>query len=147
MAEVVYLTTLLERVRVERKLSIILLAHAKVKTINNPGGSDYDKNQVDMSDKAFSPIKKWLGAVLFGGLEVMAINEPDANKKAKVIAGRRVLYTQISEKCTAKNQLGLPDEIDCGLSAAEGFAALRGAMAAARRQAVAVAEETKKENK
>jgi hypothetical protein len=115
----------LDRLRTERRMSIILLCHTAVKNFKNPEGSDYDRYQTKMHDKTWALTKEWADIVLFGHYRTLTVGkggreETDPTKRAKAIGGEeRILLTQRTAAYDAKNRLGLPAEIECGYSAAE----------------------------
>lgn len=139
--EITYFLSLLERLRIERGMTIILLGHSKVQTVKNPGGSDYDRHQLDAPPQLAAILDRWCDAILYGGFQMYAkyLKKKDAGdvtKKAKMIGGEdRILYAQPSAAYIAKNRLGLPAEIDCGDSPEEAFKALATELMAGRNRA------------
>lgn len=123
----------LDRVRTNKKMTVFLLAHTKVKGFKNPAGPDYDRYQPDMHEDTWSLTLKWLDAVFFGNFET-TVQVPgragsDMTKKGKGQGGSiRMLYTQRTAAYDAKNRLGLPEEIEMGNSSAEGWANLLSAI-------------------
>jgi hypothetical protein len=110
----------LDKLRVLKRMSIFMLMHSKVKTFNNPNGSNYDRYQPDMNDKTYSVTHKWLDAVLFGNFEV-AVDIKRGSVKGKATSQVRVMYAQPQPAFLAKNRLGLPAEIDMGDSPNEAW--------------------------
>jgi hypothetical protein len=133
----------LDRLRTEKRMSIILLCHTQVKNFKNPEGSDYDRYQTKMHDKTWALTKEWADIVLFGHYQTMVVGkngkeETDPTKRAKAVGGvERILMTQRTAACDAKNRLGLPAEIECGSSALETWGAFVAAAKAAREAGVA----------
>ncbi|VTR92791.1 Uncharacterized protein OS=Isosphaera pallida (strain ATCC 43644 / DSM 9630 / IS1B) GN=Isop_2440 PE=4 SV=1: AAA_24 [Gemmata massiliana] len=135
----------LDRLRSERLMSIILLAHTEVKGFKNPTGADYDRYAPDMPKKLWSVTHKWSDAILFGTFKVHeAVTGTGKDKKVKGQGGsQRVLYAGESAAYLAGNRLGLPAEIGCGASAGEAWANFRNAAAKARAEALAKEKEAK----
>jgi AAA domain len=123
----------LDRLRIERKMTIFVLCHTKVKPFKNPEGPDFDRYQPDVHEKTWSLSHKWADAVLFGNFEVtVAVDKADA-KRGKGMGGKiRMMYTERSAAYDAKNRLGLPTEIEMGESPAEAWEVFMAAIKAGR---------------
>ena len=150
-----FLQNELDKLRYERNMSVFFLMHTQIKTFKNPAGADYDRYVPKMHDKAWSVTQGWLDAIFFGNYEVMVkqgSKTADPGKKGKASdQSYRILYTgsEPNPIFDAKNRMGLPQEIEMGDSALEGWTALSNALRSARKiepQSVApetAAEETK----
>lgn len=111
----------LDKLREARRMSIMLLAHTRIKTFKNPSGADYDRFTPDMHDKSWSLSHKWADVILFGNYETF-VNEADSKKKGKATSSQaRILYTERHAAYDAGNRLGLPPEIDMGNSGQEAW--------------------------
>ena len=108
-----YLVSLFERLRRERKMGIILLAHAQVKNWKNPEGPDFDRYTLKIHDKAAGLLKEWCDAVLFANYQTFAIaDKEERTKRVKGIStGARLLYTQRTAAYDAGNRYDLPPEL------------------------------------
>lgn len=117
--------TLLDMLRAERKMIILMLCHTKIKTFNNPTGNNYDRYTPEMTDKIFAPTLKWVDGALFGAFETQVIGrkatKPDQKVKVSSDIQERVLYTEETAAWSAKQRHGLPPEIECGESAEVAF--------------------------
>lgn len=102
---------LLDEIRVKRKMSILLLAHAKIKAVNNPEGSDYDQVRPEGIEKLWTLTHKWSDAIVCGTHEVFVKDDKVKDSKG------RVLRTSGSVAVVAGNRYGLPEKIPCGTSA------------------------------
>lgn len=112
---------MLDRLREERKMSVLLLAHTKVKTFKNPEGPDYDRYTVDLNDKTWSATHKWADMVLFATFYVEAVKEK-GTERAKGKGGQeRIVHTERHASFDAKNRNGLPPEFSFGRSGAEAW--------------------------
>lgn len=116
----------MDRLRVDRGMTIFFLIHTKIKTFKNPSGADYDRYAPEMHEKTWGLTKGWLDNIIFGNFEVLVKTgnkTTDASKKGKAAeTSARILYTN-SDNPTydAKNRLGLPEEIEMGENAGEGW--------------------------
>jgi hypothetical protein len=124
----------LDRLRAERHMSILALAHTKISTFRNPEGSDYDRYAVDVHHKTWGLTHKWADLVLFSQF-VAHVDTRRNDSKGKAKGGsRRVLYTTRTAAFDAKNRHGLPEQIDAGDSAAEAWANFTGALQAGKQR-------------
>ena len=122
----------LDKLRDERRMSIMLLGHVKIKNFKNPAGPDYDRFIVDVHEKTWSATHKWADIVIFANYDLAFLDETKGKAKAK--GGQtRTMHTQYSASWEAKNRHGLPPEISMGDSAAEAWANFTKAMADARK--------------
>ena len=98
----------LERLRLEKGMNIVLIAHSMVKTFNDPfTNSSYDRYQIKLHDKAAAYLREAVDCVLFGNFKVAT--QGKENQKHKAYGdGSRVLYTERRPGFDAKNRLGLP---------------------------------------
>lgn len=105
--------SLLDRLRVERQMHIVLLAHADVAKFNNPEGEDFDMYGLKMNKKTSGLWREWCDAVLFAKAEKFdAVKKSDEEAKKKryaVGSMTRLVYTQARPFCYAKNRFCLPD--------------------------------------
>jgi hypothetical protein len=103
----------LDSLRKERGMNIILLAHAVVKSFNNPEGENYDRYQLKLNDQGAGVIKEWCDAVLFAHQIVFASDKGDerAKKKFGVSDNVRYMFTQRRPAWDAKNRFGLPERM------------------------------------
>jgi hypothetical protein len=124
----------LDRLRIERRMTIILICHTKVSTFKNPEGPDYDRYCPDCNAKTWSLTHKWADVVLFGNYEVVVSggSTGEKAKKGKGIAQSRVLYTERHASYDAKNRLGLTPEIEMGDSVAKAWGNFAAAVKAGR---------------
>jgi hypothetical protein len=105
---------LLDELNEKKKMSIILIGHALIKSFNSPETDNYDRYRLDLHDKSASVIMDWCDVVLFANYKVY-INTVDAgfNKKENkgVGVGERVMYTEERPSFWAKNRYKLPFEM------------------------------------
>lgn len=97
-------------------MEIILLAHAQVKTFQNPTGPDYSRYELALSKGASALLKQWSDCILFADYEDVLVNGKGetvtgAYSKTKVkgiSTGRHVIHTQRDAAWDAGNRYGLP---------------------------------------
>jgi hypothetical protein len=124
----------LDKLRDERKMSVILLGHAKVSPFKNPEGPDYDRYNVDVHDKTWALTHRWANIVLFANFDVAFASDEQNKKKAKARGGKtRSIYTEYDVAFDAKNQHNLPPVIDMGSSGQEAWGNLVAAIREGRK--------------
>lgn len=108
----------LDILRTQRKMGVILLAHARVEKFANPEGSTYDRYAPDLwtnarGEGAGNMIQEWCDEVLFACFEVYVKKEGKGfNEKSVATGGKeRVIRTSESASSLAKNRLSLPEEL------------------------------------
>ena len=123
----------LDRLRTERKMTVLLLCHTRVRPFRNPEGPDYDRYQPDVHEKTWGLSHKWADCVLFGNFETtVQVDKADAKKGKGTGGACRLMYTERHAAYDAKNRLGLAPEIEMGSSPAEAWANFLGAIKAGR---------------
>ena len=106
--------SLLDDLRNKRGMMVILLAHAKVERFEDPENTAYDRYAPRLHKHAASLISEWVDAVMFATKRMRVSKDGDARAIASPIGadgGERVLRTNGSPACIAKNRFGLPNEI------------------------------------
>lgn len=105
------MVSLLGRLRSERKMNVILIAHTQVKIAKDPqAASEYDRYQLKLNDKAAALWREFVDGVYFVNFETVTATD----KKGKTRAfgeGDRYLYTERRPAFDAKNRFGLPFQI------------------------------------
>ena len=105
---------LLDDLRNKRGMMVILLAHAKVERFEDPENIAYDRYAPRLHKHAASLISEWVDAVLFAAKRLRVSKDGDSRAIAAPIGadgGERILRTNGSPACLAKNRFGLPNEI------------------------------------
>ena len=129
VAEWLLLLQRLDAIRAKHGLAIILLSHARIKTVKNPLGPDYDRFVADVHDKTWSVTAKWADAVLFGNFPPVVQTDRAGAKKGKGIGGSaRVLFTEHTDAYDAKNRYGMESEIAMPNDPAASWSTLESAM-------------------
>ena len=121
-AEFNKLLTALDQLRIQKQMSIVLLAHSQVKTFQNPSGLNYDRWEPVLPKELMAMIDRWVDMVLFGDFETHMEKAAKNATKTKAFGGTvRTLHTERSAAFDAGNRYGLPPEIECGASPQEAW--------------------------
>ncbi|MBI3865539.1 MAG: ATP-binding protein [Planctomycetia bacterium] len=108
----------LSLLHVERRMAVILTAHAKVEKFDDPESSPYDRYSPRLHKHACALITEWCDAVLFATRKMRTQTEEAgfSRKRTTAIAigkdgGERLLRTVGSPACIAKNRYDLDAEL------------------------------------
>lgn len=110
---------LLNTLRDQRGMIVIVIAHSKVERFEDPENSAYDRYTPRLHKSATSLICEWSDAVFFATKRFRVSKEAgNGFQGERAIAspigadgGERILRTVGSPACVAKNRYGLPGEI------------------------------------
>lgn len=104
---------LLERLRTEKGMHVIIIAHSHIKAFQDPqANAAYDRYILKLNDKAAGIWRELVDTVLFMNYETLT-KEEKGQKKAKAFGnGDRILYTERRPAFDAKNRDGLPFSIE-----------------------------------
>lgn len=94
-----------------RKMNVILLGHALIKTFKNPEGEDYDRFELSLNAKASGLLRQWVDAALFANHEIYSVASKDEKRFRGVSTGNRVIHTERSAAWDAGNRYSLPPQI------------------------------------
>lgn len=100
--------------RLQKSMTIILIAHAQIEKFDNPETESYDRYSPKLHKKASAIVQEWCDEVLFANYQTFTRNEDQGFGKDRTIAtgsGERILRTTERPAHVAKNRCGLPDEI------------------------------------
>ncbi len=100
----------IERLRTQRNMTVLMLYHSAIKTVNNPMGPDYDRFEPKPTPGATEATIKYADAVLFATYD---INITGAKGQEIAKDGRRVIRTVDHPAYVAKNRFGFPALIPC----------------------------------
>jgi hypothetical protein len=95
-------------------MNIILLAHAGVRTFNNPEGENFDRYEMKLAKQLCGLVKEWPDALLFASDKVFSakLDKGPLAKSKGVGTGARVIRTEKRPAFDAKNRYGLPFELE-----------------------------------
>ena len=108
------LLNLLDELRDKRGMMYILLAHAKIERFEDPENMSYDRYVPRLNKNAANLLIEWVDAVLFATKRMRVSKDGDNRAIATPIGadgGERVLRSNGSPACRAKNRFCLPNEI------------------------------------
>lgn len=102
----------LDVLRKRKGTEIILLAHASIKTFQNPAGDDYSRYECKLHKIAAALVKEWTDTNLFAIHEEFAKTDTRGKVTKKGHStGRRVIHTERTAAWDAKNRWNLPPEL------------------------------------
>ena len=100
----------LDALRAARRMHVILVGHAVIRTFHNPEGDDYDNFALKLHEKSAGVVREWCDAVLFARL-VKFTHKADGARAKAVSTGARVLETEANAAYFAKNRYSLPSQL------------------------------------
>ena len=105
------IVSILNDIRSKRGMAVVMIAHAAVERFEDPEHAAYDRYTPRLHKKACSLVCEWVDAVLFASRRLRV--DSTTGKAALVGAdgGERILRTNGSPACIAKNRFGLPTEL------------------------------------
>lgn len=102
---------LLNKLREDKKMALILLGHDKVKRFDAPDSESFDRYQPSLPDKVGKVVQAWSDVTAFGLYRVSTTKEQSGKVRA-VGAGERIVATDDSSPSrVAKNRYSLPSVI------------------------------------
>jgi hypothetical protein len=122
---------LLDEVRVKRRMGVLVLHHARVRTFSDPAGKQWDQWRPEAREKLWGLTHKWADCILFGGWQVTV------SKDEKATGEERYLRAGTSGAVVAGNRYGLPDAIKAPPGAGNLWRAFAEAMRKAKAPAAA----------
>lgn len=108
------LVAALEDVWSRRGMRIILLAHARLETVKNPDGPDYQRHTLKLDPRVTGLWWEAVDAVLYAKMDVVVTKEVHDEKRHRALASVgdvRVAVTRETPTAVAKNRYGLPETI------------------------------------
>jgi hypothetical protein len=103
----------LERLRVDRKMHIIGVAHSAIRTFKNPEGPDFDRYEAKLQASNNANVaglwKEWPEYVLFANFEVLT-NDKDGKVKG-VTSPSRYIGTRRTAAYDAGSRLAIPEKL------------------------------------
>lgn len=113
------LIDLTKKLRDEKGIGIIFIAHYMVKTFNDPmTNNPYDRYQMKLLEKSSALFREYVDIMGFATFEVATRGDP--GKKGKGLGdGVRVMYTEKRPAHDAKNRFSLPYRMEFSFEALE----------------------------
>ena len=113
-----HLLGLLNRLRMERGMIVVCIAHARVEKFEDPEAMAYDRYSPRLHKHACSLVCEWADAVLFATRKIRVQQEDAGFNRKRGVAhsigkdgGERILRTIGGPSCVAKNRFALPEQI------------------------------------
>lgn len=110
--------SLLDAIRADRQMAIILLAHSKIERFEDPESSPYDRYSPRLHRNASALVCEWCDAVLFATRKIRTQSEDTGFNRKRTIAqpigrggGDRILRCVGGPSCVAKNRYGITDDL------------------------------------
>jgi hypothetical protein len=107
-----FLCSKLDRLRMARGMTVVLLAHSLIRNFKNPESSDYDRYQLAVNEKAGGFLKGWSDVVGFLRFEEGASKAGERERARGWSTGKRILHLSRSAAYDAKGRGGMPDELE-----------------------------------
>lgn len=108
----------LNRLRVDRGMVVICIAHAKVEKFEDPESSAYDRYSPRLNKHASALVCEWSDAVLFATRKFRTQSEDKGFNRKRTIAtalgkdgGERILRCVGGPSCIAKNRYSIAEEL------------------------------------
>lgn len=105
------LMILIDRIRVERGMIIILTAHSQVRKVEDPMLATYDQYCLKLNKRSSAILEEFSDVILFMNYQTTVMKEDSGfgGKRTRAIGnGERIMYTQGTPAFTAKNRYSLP---------------------------------------
>ena len=106
-----------DSLRLNKGMTIVLIAHVETKRYDSPETEPYDRYQIKIHKKAGALWQEWADIVLFCKYKT-DVDKSDVGFNKKVVrgvgSGERAIYTEERPAFLAKNRWGLPPEIYVG---------------------------------
>jgi hypothetical protein len=107
------LLRLLDRLQQVKKMNIILVSHAAIRTFADPEREPYDRWELITHKKISNLIRNWVDFNFFANHEISTTSAGKGfNEKARAVSyGKRALFTQFSAAFDAKSRVALPNKL------------------------------------
>ena len=104
----------LNKLRNDKGMVVILLAHCQIKRFDSPEVEPYDRYQPKLQERSNAILREWVDAVLFANYKTIVRKDDVGFNKTNnrgISTGERLLYTSEKPAYMAKNRYGLPDSL------------------------------------
>lgn len=108
----------LNALRNDRGMAILIIAHSKVERFEDPESSPYDRYSPRLHKHASALMTEWCDAVLFATRRIRTQSEDAGFNRKRTIAhaigkdgGERILRCVGGPSCVAKNRYGITEEL------------------------------------
>lgn len=107
-------TDMLSILNKDKKMFVVLLAHAQIKKFEDPERDNYDRYNLDLQSKAAAHIAEFVDILGYASFKAMTVSKESGFGQTSVKAkgtGERVLNLEERPAFTAKNRYGLPAQL------------------------------------
>jgi hypothetical protein len=109
----------LNRLRRERKMNCVLIAHTKTEKVEDPSGTSYDQYAPRLDKRINGLVKEWSDIIGFATHKIRKETEDEGFNKTRTVAkpvkdtsgNSRILYLESSPSIVAKSRYALPTEM------------------------------------
>lgn len=101
----------LERMRNQRGIGVIMVAHSWIKPFKDPESDGYDRYEMKLHAKAGGLLREWSDTVLFAQYETFTSKDKNTKRTRGISSGNRVLRTSRTAAYDAKNRFNLPETL------------------------------------
>jgi hypothetical protein len=115
---------LLDALRINKGMAVVLIAHAKVEKFDDPESSAYDRYSPRLHKHASALICEWADGVLFATRKFRTQTEDAGFNRSRTVAhaigkegGDRVLRCVGGPSCIAKNRFGIAEDLPLSCAA------------------------------
>ena len=103
---------LVNRLRNEKKMRVVMIAHNQIKAFHDPSTESYDRHELKLHKAASALVLEASDMCLFLNYKKGTVKvQGNKGLTSKTVQSGRVLVTTESPACVAKNRYGLPEEI------------------------------------
>ena len=105
---------ILDKLRREKKMTVILLAHSVVTNFKDPSTESYDRYAPDLHKEVVNTIQEWCDEVFFANYQITTKTTESGFNQTRtrgLSAGDRILHTSERPSHYAKRRIDLPDQI------------------------------------
>lgn len=104
----------LDRLRTDRGMAVLLIAHSQVKRHEAPDSDAFDRVEIKLHRKCTELVKEWSDIIGHAHHETAIKKEANGftSRARGVSTGRRLLRVAGSAAASAKNRYGMPDVIE-----------------------------------
>ncbi len=104
----------LDRLRDDKDMAVIVLAHSDSVKFEDPGSQTYNRYDLNLHKRLSARVSFWADAILFANYKTDTVKDDSGFGKKRIRAvgtGKRVLYTEARPAFNAKNRYNLPPEM------------------------------------
>lgn len=104
----------LEKLRRDKQMALVAIAHSTVRTFNNPEGENFDRYELKLQSAKKADVaglwKEWPDYHLFANFETLTSTSKKSGTKGES-TGERFVFTQRNAAYDAKSRLALPEKL------------------------------------